>query len=241
MDPINEFYENLHNYLTGDGLKYNKNAHLLKKNSEKLSLNGDVSFPIDISIWKPYLAHPDFSGDCNILTSRQTVADGLEIEGDGAGAHLTAASVKWNMQIKRVQIEKNHCNVFLNRLNAYQKFMKRAITENLHYGQFSKDKSNGSVSIQLIDADSVDGKNELMTNYRLKLVASVMKNVIGQSAYVLLPIDSDQGANYSFSLTTKSTTKQTVPENSQKIICGIVLDPTNNRKMANSTAADYIQ
>lgn len=241
MDPINEFHKNLYNYLTGDGLNYNKNTHLLKKNSEKLSLNGDVSFPIDISIWQPYLVHPECSADCNILTSRQTVADGLETEGDGVRADLTAASVEWNMQIKRVQLEKIHCNVFINRLNVFQKFINRAITENLHYGQFPKDKSNCSVCIQLIDVESVEGTNELMTDYRLKLIASTMKNVIRQYAYDLVPIDSDHVANYSFSLTTKSTTKQTVPANSQKIICGIVLDPTNNRKMASSTAADYIQ
>lgn len=214
---------------------------LVRTNTDKLDKCGDVYIINDASIW--------FKPTDSALKNRAVLgaivpvgdccgADATDVPRNALGciepiynvADLTTASKHWSLPVSRIVIPdeiQRRCLFYLDRVEVYRKHIPWTL-------QYASVKTRTAKKIW-VKSDGISS-TPTVTEYRLKLVEKILKNLINDYNSLIL---SEDDRDLSLFVTTKSSLK--VGENVQKLVSGNVVDPTVKNKLANVTADEYVK
>ncbi|XP_063705136.1 uncharacterized protein LOC134834417 [Culicoides brevitarsis] len=271
-NPLQQFIDEIHLFITGqlpvkpsNLIKQNKdhlheNGEFSFSNKRKVWLSHMSSsrqeaagFCVDVNCKHNETLFIDDTNDANsskATTSTSTTTDDDD-KNDGktdcgkhdSHSHYTVtkllSSNSFALHVARVKIVGDWCNVFLDRRKCYAEIFRKVLDN-----EKTKEKGQGCKSILITrddDGKSIDGAQSV-TDYRLQLLESVIKNLINQSDYWVLVQQSDEQKTTKpirVHLTTKSSA--IVASDTRKIVSGIVVDPKNGNKLAAVTTDDYVK
>lgn len=265
-NPLQKFIDQLFQYITGENISNKNHCNLIKQNKDRLSTNGDFSFSNKRHVWMSYmsLSLAGFCMDVNCKHSCNGEALFVDDVSDDADADapktdvifpshshytitkLLAVSNSFALPVARVNIVGDWCNVHLDRLKCFGIFLHEVLldngNENRSVGQGCERLTRKPIRITS-DHTPVERENcsQSVTDYRLKLLQSVVKSLINESDYWVLCQDEKETSEKPIHVhfTTKSST--VVGSDSKKIVSGNVADPKNGNKLAIMTADEYIK
>lgn len=232
MSQIEKFILNISDFV----LKNANNGHTrrsdnIRHHTDKLALFGDFGFPITKQSWySQYHKRPsDLKDSANII-------DGNE---DEFKETLIKISSDWMLPIKRVDIQKFRCSLFLNRAQCFRNVLEMVLFSDAQYGRWTKQ------SIQY-DVQLYQRTNEYtLTEHRCKILTSALINLLEASGFHTTK-NGQQFADYpaiGIMVTSsrhgefdqKRKLEVDMNNNSRRIICGAV------KSTDNQTPDDFIQ
>lgn len=249
-----QFQTQIFEYITGSSIQ---NPHtltnLIKQNKDRLDTLGDFSFSNKRNVWMSHIARQETTG-CDVIRCCKCVTcndvlfidDDVMSEDDADAADastsqhshyiitkfLVAVSNSVALPVARIKIAGDWCNVFLDRRKCIEKILTR--NESVGLGQ-ECERLTSRKRIK-ITSDEGDEQVQNVTDYRLKLLERVTKNLINESDY--FELCENEKESYEIHFTTKSNKKD---DDTKKIMSGIVIDPKNSNKRATMTAEEYIK
>ncbi|CAO1405054.1 unnamed protein product [Diamesa serratosioi] len=226
MNPLRVVKTEIIKHLTGKSTSHIQN-NLIRHDSG----DHDLSFLTTLNIWKNYL--PDLndekSNNCsnNILLYR-----GIDPKTtiDQALDRLKVASRDWEFHIYAADYNENEnrCLIYLDRSRTYRVFIDE-ILNNDHYAMCNK------FTEETIYVECEPKPDFYVTEYRMQLVAQVMKNIISYSKFVL--VTNPAVAKHKLYLTTKSNSaKNETRSGWVTVVCGVVLDKRTNKTSTMETS-----
>lgn len=266
-NPLHQFMDQLFKYITGQHVSQTKCCNLIKQNKDHLNINGDFSFSNKRHVWMSYMSSSlprQEAGFCTNVNCKHNKVLFVDIDDDADAdasenptcpfhSHYTVTKLlervsnTFALPVATVKIVGDWCNVYLDRRKCLEKYLYKVLdndNENRVVGQGYARLTRKSIKItsdcQLLTVDS-DNSLQSVTDYRLKLLQSVVKNLINESDCFTLCQDETETSKIPIHvhLTTKSST--VVRDNSMKVMSGIVTDPKNGNKLASMTSEEYIK
>lgn len=166
MDTYTSFINNLFCHLTKNNPSASTRGAIIRKHDNVSK--GDLSFPSNISCWKPYLS-VDFSSKQEKILSSQDDID-----------QLIADSKNWSLNIDKLNIENDLISIHLNRFHCFQIVLNNVLNQSENYGKFS---TNETYSIE----SEIDSKENIenLTQLRVKLLKDVTNRLLQFYGYSL--------------------------------------------------------
>ena len=231
MSLVSKFITELVKFLTKSSCEDNESACKLVKFYESGGLF-DFSFPLSLKIWKNYLKelndddvnkHHD-----NILSYSRS--DSTEEPCD----LLCQKSLTWIFAVDSIEIKDHRCSFTIKRTPAYSTFLKE-IAHNRSYGRTFKDEECETMSIEIDDQG-----NPSITQHRVELVASIIKNLLDYSKFTL--VDEPSVAKHKILVTSKSSLSKNHDQQLDRklLTCGVVVN-SKDKKVSTETGAGYIK
>lgn len=247
-----------------------KRINLIKQHTEKLNITGDFSFSNINSVWRQHFhknAGIEIESLCTHCDRLFIVNRSADAKNASCASHtyynvqdLVTASQSFTLHIKAVTFDaaKDRVIVFLNRKIGLEKIIKLTLlNENANQSRVTQELSVPKCKpIKITRSDLSNKENPSVTDHRLQLLESVIKNLLRDSSeYKLYDNDNEEDTNIkstpihdnvmyfstvtSIHLTTKSS--MTLNSNVRKVLSGIVTEPKSNNKLATMTANEYIR
>lgn len=246
-NPLQEFTNQLFQYITGNNTS-NKSCNLIKQNTDRLQTNGDFSFSNKRHVWTSFLARQETAGFCADINCKHSEGvlfiDDDVIDEDDADADSTfpfhshytvtkllAVSSSFALPVARVTIIGDWCNVYLDRRKCFEIVLYKVLLDNENVNCVGQGCRK---PIRVTTSD--DDHTSSVTEYRLKLLTNVIKNLINESDYWEL---CEETSEIHVHLMTKSST--VVGNDTRKIMSGVVTDPQTGNKLATMTSDEYIK
>ncbi|CAO1390854.1 unnamed protein product [Diamesa hyperborea] len=226
MNPLRVVKTEIIKYLTGKSTSHVQN-NLIRHDSG----DHDLCFLTTLNNWKNYL--PELEDEKSSTLSKNILlyrANDPLITVDQALESLKLASKEWEFHIYAADyIEKeNKCLIYLDRSRTYRLFIDE-ILNNDHYGMCNK------FTEETICMEVETSSDLFITEYRMQLVALVMKNLIAYSKYVL--VTNPDAAKHKLYLTTKSNSGKDENRNGwTRVVCGVVSDKRSRKASTMSTS-----
>lgn len=225
MNPLRVVKTEIIKHLTGMSTSHIQNNLIRHDDGDH-----DLSFLTTLNIWRNYLPdlNDEHSNTCsnNILLYRKNDPNTIDQSLD----RLKVASRDWEFQIYAADFNENEnrCLIYLDRSRTYRLFIDEILNNN-HYGMCNK-FTEETICMELETTSDL-----YITEYRMQLVAQVIKNLISYSKFVL--VTDSAVAKHKLYLTTKSNgTKNQNRTGWITVVCGVVLDKRLNKTSTMSTA-----
>lgn len=256
MNEINSFINSLNCYFIGELNNDCIQNKLIRKNTEKLSLNGDFIFPTDFNVWKNFINNnKNVKNFKNIFIYKLQMSCNHEIDTIQNDNEIHSeinkfikSSENWIFHIlKAYTTEKDlKCRIFLDRKFVFTKMLPLILAEHANYGCMLSKMNKNSIKITSVVDNSI--KNPNITEYRTKLITDVLKKLIEYSKYSKITMDNENDESdcvYTVFLSYKSTCNKLQKPENINIYCGIVVTAEDqqfgNSKLANISATEYIK
>lgn len=232
MSQIEKFIVNITDFVlknANDG--YIRRSDNIRHHTDKLAIFGDFGFPITKQSWySQYHKRP------NDLNDGAKIIEGDEDEFKDT---LIKISSDWMLPIKRVDIQKFRCSLFLNRAQCFRNILEMVLFSDPHYGRWQKQPVQYDVQLY-------QRTNEYtLTEHRCKLLTSALINLLEVSGFHTIKNGQQYGDYPAIGIMVtssrhgeceqKRTMEVDMNNNSRRIICGVV--KSNN----NQTPHDFIQ
>lgn len=229
MNPLRVVKNEIIKHLTGRSISHVQN-NLIRHDSG----DHDLCFLTTLNIWKNYL--PELKNENSSTYSNNILfyrANDPSITIDQALECLKIASRDWEFQIYAADYNENEnkCLIYLDRSRTYRLFIDE-ILNNDHYGMCNK------FTEETICMEVETSSDLYITEYRMQLVALVMKNLIAYSKYVL--VTNSATSKHKLYLTTKSNSGKDENRNGwTRVVCGVVSDK-RTRKASTMSTSEYL-
>ena len=233
MISLNEFNKQLLNHLVEQPQEKLIKHTVIKKHTDKLHINGDLSFPLNLQNWKTFLS-VEHKPEVNILNYKYIKSDDTNHNDiiQNAIDEIIKASIKWKFSIKKSLILDERCVIFLNRFTAFYNVIKM-VHDNDDYCRIAKAPG---AEISFYHDSSL---KQSIVELRRSLIESVLFNLVQYSKYSITSIEDSKCM---LNVTAKSSSANKLPHsNCKNIICGTVQNPTTGNKLAELSAKDYIE
>lgn len=228
MNPLRVVKNEIIKHLTRQSTSHTKQNNLIRHDSG----DHDLSFLTTLNIWRNYL--PELNNENSSTYSNNILlyrANDLLVTVDQALESLKIASKDWEFQIYAADFNENEnrCLIYLDRSRCYRLFIDE-ILNNDHYGMCNK-FTEETICLELETTSDL-----YVTEYRMQLVALVIRNLISYSKFVL--VTNPDNAKHKIYLTTKSNCGRDNQDRTgwSRVVCGVVLDKKNHKASTISTA-----
>ncbi|XP_015176639.1 PREDICTED: uncharacterized protein LOC107066492 [Polistes dominula] len=229
---ISTLINNIFFHLTG--FEY-KDQLIIRVNNEKLSTNGDLYFPANLTIWKNLLVVKlDCNNDCNNILQHYAHTRGIELKevdkndtNEKVLQSFISASKTWNYKITKCTLQKERICLFLDRPSVIKTIISTIIEKGSSFGK------NPSTNKEICLTFHPDVQSEL-TSTRLKLIKDVSERILDLQGYRICK----KVCSNSIVLTHKFNGKRSKDCNTY--LCGVVKNLETNTKETMFTWSQYI-
>ncbi|XP_049864507.1 DALR anticodon-binding domain-containing protein 3 isoform X1 [Schistocerca gregaria] len=235
-DVINAFVENLCNHfnLTNESVKCN-----VRKHSENLLRDGDMSFPLyyimkNIKENKPDCELPtatilESSGTLESISESDSKKWNLEEQ----LTSLKEASATWKLRIEKCEIQRNRVVIYFQKDYTFRTTLRNVLQVQHLYGSCQKRKQGIVIEASVSEGDDMD-----LSQLRVKYLKDFAVRAAKQSGYNTF--DSSEACDcIGFILTTKSS--KDLPDRMKAVICGAVVNAKSRTKETDMLAKEYLR
>lgn len=211
-DILGIFINNIFYYITGKNVS---KGSLIKKHSEKLETNGDLSFPYTSKSWHEHKSN---------FVKHIEDADILKCLGKSI-QDLKNESLQWCLSISEITMQADRYFIYLNRIKTIEQCL--LIEENNCNLLFNKLQN----SIGNVICDTYCEQSNSLTALRVRCIKKAIENLCN----VIL-------TNYSsYPLIFVTNKTSNLPQNYHLVLCGSVLNAKTGTKEKIICSNKYIQ